>query len=187
MILAIDCDNVLCGLQTTITNEFNERYGTTYTLKDFKKYNLSECLNKTDAINMKTIYGEHGIYDKVEPLPNAKNAIQRLKRAGHEIYIITDTIPAIFEEKVNWIRYNFDIDEGHIISMRDKWLFKCDIMVEDNLDNLLGGYHYDRILFNYPWNQDVRDEVYDIHRVQNWSEAIDIINKLNEKWSDVTV
>ena len=181
MIICVDMDSVLCNTQEVVVNIFNDRYGASYTLNDFTNYDISECLNKKDSINMKNIYSEPGLYDRVSTLSGAKNAIQKLKKAGHEIYIVTNAIPSTFEEKVNWIKYNFDIDESNIISMKHKWLLKCDVMVEDNLDNLLGGYHYDRVLFDYPWNRNIRDEVYDIHRVQNWNEAMDVINKLNRK------
>jgi len=180
MIICVDMDNILCNLQETVTKISNDVYGTSYSLNDFTHYDISECLNKNDALNMKKLYVKTGIYDCVNVINGAKNAIQRLKKSGHEIYIVTDSAPSMIEEKVNWIKYNFDIDHSHVISMKHKWLFKCDVMVEDNLDNLLGGYHYDRVLFDYPWNRDVHDEVYDIHRVQNWSEALDVINKLNK-------
>ena len=180
MILAIDCDNILCNLQETVINIFNSTYGTSYTMNDFKYYNISECLNKNHAIKMIDLYKKNGLYNAVNVISGAKNAIQKLKKAGHDVYIVTDAVPSTFAEKVDWITYNFDIDESHIICMKHKWLFKCDLLIEDNLDNLLGGYHYDRILFDYPWNKDIHDEVYGIHRVQNWSNALDVINKLNK-------
>lgn len=181
MIICIDIDNVLCNLQETVVKVFNDVYKTNYTMDNFVHYDISECINKNDTIKMKGLYVKPGIYECVNVMSGAKNAIQKLKKAGHDIYIVTDSAPSIFEEKANWIKYNFDIDTSHIISMKHKWLFRCDVMVEDNLDNLLGGYHYDRVLFDYPWNRDIHDEVYSIHRVQNWSNALDVINKLSKK------
>lgn len=181
MVICIDCDNVLNDLQDAVLNIFNERYNTKYTMNDFKNYNVSDCLNKEDAINFVAIFSEAGIYDYVKPLSGAQNALQKLKKAGHEVYIVTHSMPSIFDEKSKWIRYYFPtIDDDHIISMRHKWLFKCDIMIEDNLDNLLGGHHYDRVCFDYPWSRNVRDEVYGIRRVSNWDEAMNVINKISQ-------
>jgi len=188
LVICIDCDNVMNDLQAAVIKVFNKRYGTAYILDDFKKYNISQCLNKEDAMKFVSIYSEPGIYDSVAPLLNAQNALYKLQRAGHEIYVVSHSEPSIFEEKSNWIKYYFPtIDDAHIISMQHKWLFKCDVMVEDNLDNLLGGHHYERVLFNWPWNRNVRDEVYGIHRVSNWDIALDVINKINKRWSDVAV
>jgi 5'(3')-deoxyribonucleotidase len=181
-----DLDNTLNNLQEVVINVFNERYGKTYTIDDFKIYNIAECINKEDAINMISIFNEHVIYDYVKPLPGAQSSLQKLIRAGHEIYIVTQSDPCIFEEKVKWIKYYFSfIDDAHIISMHNKWLFKCDIMIEDNIDNLLNGHHYDRICFDFPWNQDVCDEAYGIYRVHNFNEVLDAVNNINKIWSGI--
>lgn len=185
MVIMVDVDNVLNNLQEVVVNLFNQKYGTQYTLNTFTKYNVSECLSKEDAINMTKMYDEPGIYDNVNPIDGARTVLEKLIRAGHSVYLVTDANPSIYEEKVNWIMFHFPcIDRSNIICMKHKWLFRCDAMIEDNLNNLLGGYHYDRICLDYPWNTDIRDEVYDIHRAQNWNNVLDIINKLNKEWSD---
>ena len=186
MVICIDLDNTLNNLQEVVMNVFNERYGTSYSINDIKTYNVSECLNKQDATNMIKIYSEAGLYNNVKPLHGAQSALQKLKKAGHEIYIVTHSIPSIFSEKVEWIKYHFQIDEAHIIAMRNKWLFKCDVMIEDNLDNLLTGHHYDRIVMDCPWNK-AHDEVYGLHRVFNWPDVIDAVNKIQKEWSGVAV
>ena len=169
-------------------NVFNERYGTSYSIKDIKTYSVSECLSKEEAINMIAIYSEEGIYNHVKPLKDAQSVLQKLKKAGHEVYIVTHSIPSIFAEKVEWIKYHFNIDEAHIVAMQNKWLFKCDIMIEDNLDNLLGGHHYDRIVVDCPWNRNIHDEAYGIYRCNNWNEIISAVNKIcNQEWCELDV
>ena len=102
----------------------------------------------------------------------------------HEVYIVSDAYPGIYEEKCNWIQFHFpSIDDAHIICMKHKWLFKCDVMIEDNLDNLLNGHHYDRIVIDYPWNQ-AHDEAYSIYRASNWDDVLEAVNKINKAWRD---
>lgn len=185
LIIMVDVDCVLNNLQDAVIKVFNERYCTSYTINDFPYFNVSECLNKNDALNFDALYTEKGIYNHVNPLNGAQSAINKLKKQGYEIYFVTDSTPNMFEEKVAWLNFYFPmIDTTHIISMKHKWLFKCDVMVDDNLDNLLGGYHYERVCFDWPWNQTIKDEVYGIHRVKNWNDALNTINKINKKWSD---
>ena len=188
LIIMVDVDCVLNNLQDAVIKVFNERYGTSYTINDFPHFNVSECLNKNDALNFDALYTENGIYNHVSPLSGAQNALGKLKKQGHDIYIVTDAAPNMFEEKVAWMKFYFPmVDESHIISMKHKWLFKCDVMIDDNLDNLLGGYHYERICFDWPWNRVIRDEVYGIHRAKNWNDVLNTVNKINQKWSDVAV
>lgn len=187
MIICVDCDNVLCNLQEVVINILNAKYDKNYSLETFNKYSVSECVPKEDAMNMVSIYKEHGIYDLVKVLDGAQNAIKKLIRAGHEVYIISDSYPSIYEEKSNWIKFHFpEIDDAHIICMKHKWLFKCDVMIEDNLDNLLNGHHYDRIVIDYPWNR-THDEAYSIYRAFNWNDVLDAVNKIKKTWSDIAV
>jgi len=180
MIIAVDMDNVLCNLQEVVVDLFNKRNGTNYTLENFTDYDVAQILPKNEAILMKNMYGEDNLYNNVKPLAYAQNAIEKLINAGHQVYIVSDIIPKTYAEKTEWIKFYFQqIDEAHIVAMKHKHLFKCDVLIEDNLQNLLAGHYYERICFDYPWNRNVSDYAYGIHRVSNWNEALNIINKLD--------
>lgn len=179
-IIAVDMDNVLCNLQEVVVNLFNKRYGTHYTLEDFTDYDVAHILPKNEAILMKNMYGEDNLYANIKPLPGAQNAVEKLINAGHQIYVVSDVIPKTYSEKVEWLKFYFpQIDEAHICAMKHKHLLRCDIMIEDNLQNLLAKPYYERICFDYAWNRDVFDHVYGIHRVHNWNEVLGVINKLD--------
>lgn len=186
MIFCVDCDNVINNLQETVVEIFNRRNGTQYTLDDFKYYDMEQCLSKEEALDMKAIYHEDGIYNFVNPISGASNALQKLMQNGHEVYIVTDSHPSIFEEKVNWIKYHFSfIDDAHIICMKNKWMLRSDVMIEDNLNNLLSKPYYDRICFDYPWNRDVIDNVYGIYRCSNWNDIMATVHKICNEESGI--
>ena len=181
MVIAVDCDNVICNLKEVVVGIFNERYGTSYSLNNFTEYNVLNVLPPKDAIAMKNMFGEHGLYDKVQPIPGAQEALRKLVKMGHKLYIVTDAHPDTYAEKVMFIQRYFDfIDKSHIVSMSHKHLFKCDAMIDDNLDHLLAGHHYHRICFNYPWNQFKKDDIYCIERCYNWEDIMAAINKIND-------
>jgi 5'(3')-deoxyribonucleotidase len=181
MVLCVDVDNVICNLQEVIVNTFNKRYGSNYTLNDFTEYDIMNVLPTQDGIVMRDVYGETGLYDKVKPLPGAQETLKKLMNSGHQIYLVTDAIPKTYGEKVAFIKRFFPfIDDAHIIAMKHKHLFRCDALIEDNLQNLLAKPYYERICFDYAWNRKVSDYVYGIHRVFNWSEALAVVNKISE-------
>ena len=181
MVLCVDVDNVICNLQEVIVNTFNKRYGSNYTLNDFTEYDIMNVLPTQDGIVMRDMYGETGLYDKVKPLPGAQEALKKLMNSGHQIYLVTDAVPKTYGEKVAFIKRFFPfIDDAHIVCMRHKWMFKCDVMIEDNLSNLIAKPYYHRILINWPWNQSNKDYVYDINRCYNWDDVLAAINKINE-------
>ena len=134
-----------------------------------------------DAIVMKDIYGEPGLYDKVKPISGAQKTLEKLINSGHQIYLVTAAIPKTYDEKIAFVKRFFPcIDEDHIVCMKHKWMFKCDVMIEDNLQTLLAKPNYHRVLFDRPWNQSNKDYVYDIYRCYNWNDILTAVNKINE-------
>lgn len=181
MTIAIDMDNVLCNLQEVVVKLFNERYSTKYTIENFTDYDVAQILPKNEAILMKSIYSEDDLYSNITPLPGAQNAVEKLINAGHQVYVVSDIIPKTYAEKVEWLKFYFpQIDESHIVAMKHKHLFRCDILIEDNLQNLLAKPYYERICFDYAWNRQVSDYVYGIHRIFNWNEALAVVNKISD-------
>ena len=181
MILAVDVDNVLCNLQEVVADLFNERNGTNYTLNDFTSYDVMNVLPIVDAIQMQEMYGESGLYDLVRPIPGAQEALQKLINDGHQVYLVTDAVPKTYGEKVEFVKRYFPfIGTKQIVSMSHKWMFRCDVMIEDNLANLIAKPYYHRICLNYPWNQqtEMKDWTYGITRCYNWDDVIEAVNKI---------
>lgn len=182
MIICVDIDNTINNLQEAVIKLFNERYGTKYTLNDFTEYNVENVLPVSEAMSMQAMYGETGLYNSVRPIHGAQDALQKLINEGHSVYLVTDAIPSTYDEKVKWVRHFFPfIDNAHIVAMKHKNLFKCDVMIEDNMQNLLAGVHYHRICIDYPWNRDTTDYVYDIHRCSTWKQVMSVVNKINNE------
>lgn len=181
MVIGIDVDDTICNLQETVINLFNKRYGTHYSMDDFTEYDVMNILPTQDAVVMKDMYGESGLYDRVKPISGAQEALEKLINLGHQVYLVTAAIPKTYGEKVMFIKRFFPyIDESHIVCMRHKHLFKCDILIEDNLQALLVSPYYHRICFDRPWNRQISDWTYDIHRCKNWNEIVAVVNKIND-------
>ena len=182
MILAIDIDNTICNLQEVVIDLFNQKHKTNYTINDFTDYDVMNVLPTDDAIDMREMYGESGLYDLVKPILGAQDGLQKLINDGHHVYLVTDAIPKTYGEKVDFVhRYFPFIDDAHIVSMKHKYLFKCDVLIEDNFNNLIAKPYYHRICLNYPWNQSTKDYVYGIYRCNNWQEIIAAVNQIDEQ------
>lgn len=181
MIIAVDIDDTICNLQEVVVNLFNDRYGSKYTMEDFNEYDVMNVLPTQDAIVMRDMYGESGLYNKVKPLSGVQEVLQKLINMGHQVYLITNAIPSTYSEKIEFVKRYFPyIDDAHIVAMQHKHLFRCDIMIEDRLQTLLAKPYYHRILINRPWNQSNKDYVYDIHRCNNWNDVLAAVNKISE-------
>lgn len=181
MVIACDVDDVICNLQEVVIELFNNKFGSNYALEDFTEYDIMNILPTKDAIAMKDMYGMSGLYSKVKPISGAQEALEKLINLGHQVYLVTAAIPETYGEKVAFIKRFFPyIDDGHIIAMKHKHMFRCDVMIDDNLQALLAKPYYYRICFDRPWNRSVNDWTYDIRRVNNWNEIVEVVNKIND-------
>ena len=181
MVIACDVDDVICNLQEVVIELFNNKFGSNYALEDFSEYDIMNILPTKDAIAMKDMYGMSGLYNKVKPISGAQEALEKLINLGHQVYLVTAAIPETYGEKVAFIKRFFPyIDDGHIVAMKHKHMFRCDVMIDDNLQALLAKPYYYRICFNRPWNRSVNDWTYDIRRVNNWNEIVEVVNKIND-------
>lgn len=181
MVIACDVDDVICNLQEVVIELFNNKFGSNYALEDFTEYDIMNILPTKDAITMKDMYGMSGLYSKVKPISGAQEALEKLINLGHQVYLVTAAIPETYGEKVAFIKRFFPyIDDGHIIAMKHKHMFRCDVMIDDNLQALLAKPYYYRICFDRPWNRSVNDWTYDIRRVNNWNEIVEVVNKIND-------
>lgn len=181
MVIMVDVDDVLCNLQEVVVSLFNERYGTHYAMNDFHSYDIMSVLPNQDGVVMRDMYGEQGLYNKVKPIRGAQESLQKLINMGHQVYVVTAAIPSTYGEKVEFVKRYFPfIDESHIVCMKHKWMMNCDLMIEDNLSTLLAKPSYHRICMDQPWNRDVNDWAYGIHRCHNWNEILTAVNKISE-------
>lgn len=182
MIITCDVDGVLNNLMEATLEEYNKKYTTSYTLNDITTYNLENCFKSKVAKRMKDIFNSPYIWNEVKPVNGSQEGLEKLINKGHQVYLATDNNPSTYGEKVAWIKrfYPF-IDTSKIICIKDKWLLRADVMIEDCLQNLLIKPYFHRILVDQPWNQFQNDWVYDIHRYKHWNEIVADIDKFNEE------
>ena len=180
-IINCDVDGVINNLYDVMLEIYNKKYKANYTLKDITHYHLENCFEPDVVNQMKAIFKEHSIWNKVKPLSNSRDGLQHLIRDGHEVYLSTDNDPHTFGNKVDWIIHYYPfIDRSKIICIKDKSLLRCDIMIEDCFEKLIAGQHYYRIIMDQNWNQSNKDWVYGIHRCYNWDDIVATVNKICE-------
>lgn len=182
MLIMCDIDDTIANLQEVVVNIFNKRYNTEYTVDDFNSFDIMDVLPVEEATKFKSIYGESGVYDLVKPMAGSQEGLRKLINDGHQVYLASNIVPETHSEKVAFVQRYFPfIDPSRIIAIKDKWLLRGDIFIEDNLDNLLAKPYYERILINKPWNQWDKDWVYGIYRCNTWNEVVAAVNKICEE------
>ena len=122
---------------------------------DVSDRKIQVCVMTKSGVNPKIV--------KETTIPTTKEGLQKLIGAGNRVYIVTATSPESFVWKMTWFKKYFPFfNTNNVIRMMDKSLFKCDILIEDCLEQLINHKLCHRVCLDYPWNQTINDNVYDI-------------------------
>jgi 5'(3')-deoxyribonucleotidase len=182
MIIMCDIDGVLNNLTQAAIDICNEHMGTILKMDDITSYNFDECLPTDIADTIIALFKLKEFWNDLRPIEGSQKYLRQLIKNGHQVYLATATDPINFEWKCQWIKQYFNfIPTENIIRIMDKSLLKCDVMIDDCLDNLTSNI-CERVCLDYPYNRDTsKDYSYDIYRANNWRDIIYIINEIERK------
>lgn len=167
--IGIDYDSTLFNTIDVWIDLYNKKYNDKLTINDFKFWDIHKSLPKEKSNKFYSILDNNELWENIKPLNNAVEVVKDLNEE-YEVYIITATHHNHIKIKSEiLLKYFPFIEYKQIISCYYKQLINVDIMIDDNLENLIGG-KYRKILIDYPWNRDVDDCGRGIERFKNWKE-----------------
>lgn len=185
MKIGFDVDNVICNTTEEILNFINNKLPeANLKIEDIKSYWIEESLPQKDRWIVPLAFTMKEVWKKVKLIEGSVQAIERLYNEGHEIYFVTATTPENFRKKISFLKRNFPFlpasyIENNSISIKKKQLLDLDILVDDYLENLIGRRNYTSICFDYPWNQNYKDNGDTFRRAYNWTEVEKIIREIS--------
>ena len=179
MIILVDMDDTIEQLLKSWIARANERFGTNVSPDEVTDWNISFPF---PGIEKEELTYEPGFWSSVEPMPGAAEALKHFLDEGHEVYIVTSTEIEHVEEKMKGLlfRYFPFLDWGRVILTRRKQLIRGDVLIDDGIHNLEGGA-YKKILFTAPHNRHYDAEAHGMTRVNNWEEAVRIIDGMSQE------
>ena len=182
MIICFDIDNTINDLTEKTITLYNARTNKNIQMSDITTYNFYDCLSKEDADGIVALFKEKELWDSLKPLPYSQEALKKLIKQGHRIFLATATDPVNFEWKCEWLsRYFSFIPTDNIIRIMDKSLLKIDVMVDDHLSNLTSNI-CERVCLDYDWNRSTsKDYAFDIRRAYSWHDIVNIINDIERR------
>lgn len=175
----VDLDDVLNNLNDKCLETLNAALGTHLTADDLTHYDIFKCLDFEHASAYRQLWSNETIIRSLTPVKNSQWGMKHFVDLGYDVYIATASSASSFAWKHEWIRslYPF-IDDSHIMRVCDKSLLYADVMIDDCAENLISNIHCERVCFNRAWNQYARDEVYGIHRCNNWNEIVTTVDNI---------
>jgi len=190
MRIGVDLDEVLADTLSAVLPFHNDRYNTSLTRGDFHSYKFWEIWggSREESVRRVHEFFDSPYAERVTPIAGARDALTRLKEAGHELHVITARSNAFIEHTKRWIGMHFPglFDEIHFTnfySVSGEGRTKSsvcknlgiEVMVEDDLhhasDCATSGIKV--ILIDYPWNKEESKE--NVARVSSWDDAVTLI------------
>lgn len=167
--IGIDYDSTLFNTIDVWIDLYNKKYNDSITINDFKFWDVHKSLPKEKSDKFYSILDTDDLWENIKPLDSAVKALESINEE-YEVYIITATHYNHLKIKSEMLLKYFPfIEYKQIISCYHKQLIDVDIMIDDNVENLIGG-RYRKMLIDYPWNRDVNDYDRGIERFKNWNE-----------------
>lgn len=176
MVILVDMDDTIEQLLEAWIREVNQRYGYSVTYDEIRSWDVTAAFPGLTREQVYAIPMEPGFWKTVEPIPGASEALQRLIRAGHQIYIVTATEFEVVPEKMNHLlfRYFPFLRRDQVIITSRKQLIRGDVLIDDGVHNLENG-DYHKILMTAPHNRDYDAAANGMIRVNSWAEIEPVI------------
>lgn len=169
---------ILCDADDTIENltvhwldVLNNRYNYNVKKEDLKIWDMTAAFPELSKEAVLEPLYEEKFWDNITPIEDSGYYLNRLIDEGHELYIVTASIPETFDAKVRKLIQLFPfLCHSQIILSHNKQQIDGDVLIDDGVHNLIGG-RYRKLLFHQPNNSYFKEDDYDITRVFSWKDV----------------
>lgn len=179
MVIKIDVDGVIRNINEKMCEIYNQLFNEKITVEDIFDYNVEKVFNRIkEKIGMTAVdyffsWEAKEVFLHSEPYAGVREAIQKLRDAGHKVVIVTwqfnlqnKYYTLMFFEK-NKIPYD------DICFTRDKWMIQGDWLIDDNPEFITDERDKSRkIMINMPYNKNCG---FSCDRAKDLQEAVDMI------------
>lgn len=135
-IFAVDIDETLNNLVAALLVEYNKKYNDNVKFEDITEYNIQQFL-KPECEDIFTEFANETLFEKLKPKDNSYIVLNVLKDY-YDIFFLTAGHPITMQYRDKWLNkyYGSFYKSRKLVMCRDKYLFNCDILIDDYQENL---------------------------------------------------
>ena len=186
MRIIFDMDDTLVGLLDEWLKYLNSYKGIPQkTREDILEWDMRKSYPDLTDEQLYNILSKEQLWNTVQPIVGATECLDKLKQDGHSLYIATASYPLSYYIKLTHCLFKHftHFNPKNVICIYDKYLLKCDVLVDDNPENLRRSTAV-RILIDAPHNRTCDKECYD-YRVNTFEEIYNIIKNIDNARSEL--
>jgi len=182
MIIYVDMDDVITDLIGSWVSYLDDRYDLDVTPEDITDWDVTKSFPTLSKGAVFAPLYEDEFWEWVSPIDDARKYLLQLMADGHKIYIVTNSNYQTLRSKMEKVLFTFFpfLTWNDVIIMRDKYLLKGDVIVDDCLSNILSFDGY-KILKDMPHNQWVSEKMFGVTRGYNWEHIYKLISHINKE------
>jgi uncharacterized HAD superfamily protein len=197
MKIAFDLDDILANFQTVWMKHNNENYGTDLHYEDLVDFQYSHFMGIDDKEVVRRIFEvyESQIFDTITPIAGAFQAVEAVKKSGHELCVLTSRVSELRPKTIAWINQHFPAMFDNIYFSEqmsregiNHKVTKADICKLENINLLIedapiyagvvAAANIDVALVHKPWNAAFLDQYPYLHRLNTIGEVADLVKTL---------
>ena len=182
--IGIDLDDVCWNFLEAWLKRHNEITEDNVKLDDVKGWNIEKYINKGSREMLFYMLEQSDFWETVQPKAESSKYLKKLIEDGYDVYIVTATSHKVMNRKMNRFFELFPfINPEQIITTKVKQMINVDLLVDDNPENLRGGF-YNKILFHAPHNRYSNEKEIGAFRCYDWQEVYEKIKQIVpiERW-----
>ena len=194
MIIACDADGVCCDLHPEWLRRYNRDYDDHLTPADIQHWDIARNVKPDCGVKIYGYLQDVDLYEHIQPVPGALDGIRRIRELGHTVIFATDCTYGMTDQKARWFeRHGFSLprEDGRglpkdFVAINGKFHLDADLLIDDGAHHIrpwVEGKRRRAILFEYPYNQHLLDEVPSAfwmwcHRVTTWPQIVRYVEGL---------
>jgi 5'(3')-deoxyribonucleotidase len=134
-------------------------------------YDFGRIFNFDQPCDPLSFWNDEGIYDELEPIAHAANALKELSRR-HQIVFVSKLMGNHFESKKSFLERNFPFMSG-FIGTDQKQFARVDLLIDDRVDHLNKVHQAGIIPIQYmtPYHQD-EEPATDMAFIKSWLDLL---------------
>jgi len=169
MKIIVDLDNVLCDYEGAMKKKAIEHDYPEVVEAMNSPQRITLELDHDTTVKMNDIASKPGFFYNLKLIPGAKESLQKLVQAGHDVFICTEPHKGrSMDEKYQWVEDNLgDAWTKKLIITYDKTMISGDFLIDDN-PCIEGSKvpEWEQIVFGQSYNSHINNGL----RINNWED-----------------
>lgn len=182
--IALDLDDVVLEFVAGVCETISRDFGVNVRPEDVTDWEFGKFLDQHIGYSWWEWLEDHAYVwgDKFKPVPGALGGIEKLRRAGHRLEIVTAKPPWAEDQLWTWLaKYKPRVHQVTIVPVehisRKQDVTDADVLVDDKYENAVEWARSGRpaILYNRPHNAKFDAIPEGVVRAGSWARVVEII------------